>query len=386
MDQEALKRVTKARANLVLDAPFFGSLSLRLTLKEDQSCKTAWVDGKAMGYNPEFIKSLSMDELKGVIAHEVMHLACCHHTRMQARDAQKWNAAGDYAINSILEESKFVLPKGRLRESQFDGKSAEEIYNLIPNQNGNGQGNQGTNGQGQGQDNDPGQCGEVKPFPGENGQASESELAQAEGEAKIAVTQAATQAKACGKLPGAIAKLVDSLVNPKVAWQDVLRRFVQQSARNDYSWSRPNRRFIANGLYLPSLHSQDLGKIVLAIDTSGSIGENDLIQFASELTAILEEFPSCEVQVIYCDAQVNYVQVYQYADLPLQLTIHGGGGTRFSPVFDHVDAEGETPTCLIYLTDLQCSDYPEYAPSYPVLWVTTEDHYRAPYFGEVIEM
>ena len=95
----AAEKITKARAGLVLDLPFFGSLALRLKCKPDETCQTAWTDGQSIGYNPEFIDPLPLDQVKGLLAHEVMHLACSHHTRRGNRDPKKWNIAGDFAIN-----------------------------------------------------------------------------------------------------------------------------------------------------------------------------------------------------------------------------------------------------------------------------------------------
>ena len=128
---EPMDKLRKARAGLILDAPFFGSLALRIVLKEDPTCETLWTDGRSLGFSPDFIDGLTLDETKGVIAHEVMHLANCHHTRRRGRDSKVWNKSDDYAINSILEESKVVLPPCRLRDPDFDGKSTEEIYGRL---------------------------------------------------------------------------------------------------------------------------------------------------------------------------------------------------------------------------------------------------------------
>lgn len=403
----ALDKMTKARAGLVLDQPFFGSLALRLSLKEDPTCETLWTNGRVLGFNPGFIEGLTLDETKGVIAHDVMHLANCHHTRRKGRDVELWNKAGDYAINSILEESKIVLPSRRLREDEFDGKSAEEIYSRLserpdpdgdrsgspPPTSGNQNNSQQSGSGGQDQDSpgeqgpgtDPGGCGEIRDFPAEDGgPASTSEIAQQEQEWKIAAIQAATQAKSRGTLPAGVARMVEEIANPKLDWRTVLRRFVEMSARNDYTWSPPNRRYVHQGLFLPSLRSEELKQIVIAVDTSGSIGEAELDQFAAEINGVLEEFET-EAWVIYCDSQIAGIELFDRETLPVKLQMVGGGGTDFRPPFDWLEENGVEPTCLVYLTDLECSSFPE-EPAFPVLWVRTEEGGYTPPFGEVADL
>ena len=126
-------KVIKARAALVLDEPFFGSLVLRLKLKEDPSCKTMWVDGSTLGFNSTFVDSLSIEKLKGCLCHEVLHLALSHHTRRGNRTRTKWNVAGDYAINGMIKD-KFSLPDGCLFDPKFTGLSTEAIYPQLPDE------------------------------------------------------------------------------------------------------------------------------------------------------------------------------------------------------------------------------------------------------------
>ena len=382
------EKITKARAGLILDLPFFGSLALRLEVVEDAACETAWTDGSRMGYNPDFIESLTLQEVKGLICHEVMHCACAHQSRRGDRNRKKWNIAGDYAINQILEDCKIALPDGKLIDPVYKGMCADEIYNKLP-KGGNAQ--SPLLGGDSGVGSDPGKCGEVRDAqPGVG--AENLQPLQSEQDWKIAVAQAAQEARLQGELPAGLDRLVGEILSPKVDWRDVLRRFVDQTAKNDYTWSPPNRRYIHQGLYLPSVRSEELPPIVVAVDTSGSIGEKELDQFASELTAILEDYhTSCTV--IYCDAAVAHVETHDYASLPLQLHPKGGGGTDFRPPFEWVkdefpyreDSGGGLPSCLIYLTDLECSSYPA-EPPYPVLWAHLGKGGTKPPFGEEVQL
>jgi predicted metal-dependent peptidase len=164
----------------------------------------------------------------------------------------------------------------------------------------------------------------------------------------------------------------------------VLRHFVEQAAKNDYSWLSPSRRYLSQGLVLPGLYSKELGRIVVAVDTSGSIDTAALDQFAAEISNIFEQFHT-EIFVIYCDTRVQGFQSFQRYDLPLKLNAVGGGGTDFRPVFEWVN-RGPVPCCLIYLTDLEYNRFPVHAPDYPVLWVQTGEWGRPVPFGEVVKL
>lgn len=391
----AKDKIAKGRTGLVLDNPFFGSLVLRLQPKEDPTAPTMWTDGKYLGYNPEFVEGLSMDQLKGVLCHEVMHCALAHHTRMKSRDRDKWNRATDYVINLLITKAGMVLPEGGLLDQQYTGMDADTVYNKLGNQpsqqgGGNGKGKgKGTQGQGpsgeQGQQgNDPGGCGEVRPAQGSGGAASEAESTQQEADWKVAVAQAATQAKAMGNIPASLDRFVKEIIDPVLDWREILRRFVDESAKNDYSWFPPNRRHIYKGVILPSAYSRELKNVTLVMDTSGSIGQRDIDRFASELGSIVDEYQT-NCKVIYCDSKVKGEEEFSAGE-PIDLHIQGGGGTDFRPPFEYLEERGDEPVCLIYQTDGHCSRFPE-EPAYPVLWMlTAPNEWFDPPFGEVIHL
>ena len=353
----ARQAVLSARTALVLDSPFFGALALRLALQEDPTCDTAWTDGQSIGYNPAFIDSLTHPQLLGLLAHEVMHVASGHPWRREGRDAKRWNRAADYAINGTLQAAGFELPECGLLDPQYTGKSAEWIYDRLPAepQDGSGSGS-GSGG------NDPAPAGEVRDAPDP---ATKPE-APTEAEWREAVQQAAAVAEGRGELPGALRRFAKDAVAPAVDWRSVLHRFASETARADYSWTRPSARYLARGLYLPALYSVDMGRIVVAVDVSGSVDEVLLTKFAAELNAIASELRPAEVEVIYCDARVQGRESFLPGDT-IELHACGGGGTDFRPVFDAVE---EAPACLVFLTDLY-GRFPEEAPEYPVLWAST---------------
>ncbi len=363
----AKRKLIKARSQLVLDAPFFGSLALRLVLVEDCDVLTAYTDGAVLGYNPAFVASLSTGHTKALVAHEVMHLACLHHTRRRDRDPTKWNIAADYAINGILTEAGFALPEGILLDAQYANRSAEAIYDLLP------ESLEGQSG--------PGGFGEVRDAtelsPGKN--------KAVEAEWKVAVSQAAQQAKAMGNLPGGVKRLVEDVVQAKVDWRELLRHFIEKDTRNDYSWLPPNRRWLSGGVFLPGLHNKEPGQVVIAVDTSGSIDDSLLARFGAEISKLLEDYDTT-VHVVYCDTQVRGSQAFERQDLPLKMEPKGGGGTDFRPVFDWVAKQSPEPCCLAYLTDLECSRYPVETPEYPALWLCTGHVRHNVPFGVVVNI
>jgi len=365
----AMEIMTKARTHLLLDHPFFGCLAMRLSLVEDNQFETAGTDGKELRFNSQFIQSLRLNQVVGLFAHEVMHLALGHNWRQGTREHERWNNAGDYAINSNLVRTGIHLPDGALIAYQFDKMSAEEIYTYLPS---NPNQNQSS---GSSQTSDPGGCGAVLPTP------NDSQLDETKAEWKTAVAQA-IQFAGIGNLPADLARQLQSVIDPSLPWYVLLRDFVERSARNDFTWQRPNARYINQGIVLPGLISEELPEVIVAVDTSGSISQAQLDSFAAEASAVLSAYKTT-IRVIYCDNEVQGEQIYQTDDLPIHLSPKGGGGTKFDPVFRYVNENGYTPSCVIYLTDL-LGPTPQCEPECPVLWVSTKPG-KMP-FGTVIQL
>ena len=358
--------MTRARNQLLLNEPFFGVLALKLQLVVDNNQPTAWVDGTRMGYNEDFISSLGNKEVEGLIAHEVMHCVYKHPYRRQQRSPQKWNIAGDHVINLGLIEAGFKLPENGIWDDQYANMSTDHVYTLLPEP----PENEGSGGWGEVRDGD---------FE------SSSQRKEAEQEWTISTRQAAQTAKQQGNLPGNLEQLIDNILEPKVPWKEVLRNFMTQPKKNDYTMLRPNRRFISDDLYLPSMYSEGLGTVVITVDTSGSISTKELEEFQSEINCILEDTQPEKVYVLYCDTEVHKdVDEFSFDDLPIKLTTRGGGGTDFTAPFEWVVEQSINPDAFIYFTDMY-GDCAAAEPWYPTLWLSTTDKDDAA-FGEVIHM
>ena len=390
---EAETKFRKARATLILDQPFFGALALRLKMQEDPTCKTMWTDGTTAGFNPEYILAQPMEELKASLCIQLLRLAAQHHCRRGERQQATWDRAGEFAVTGILDKAgTFALPKNAMVSKQYDNLEAEAIYtrlkeiedkNQPPAPAPQQQPGQGKQGPEKGQPQPAG--GEVRDLPGKDGQeATEAQKEQGKQDWKIATQQAAQAAKSCGKLPGDLLRLVEDILEPEVDWKEALRQFVDRTSRNDYSWRRPNSRYMSSGVILPTLYNQELPPIVIGVDTSGSINQDELKQFAGEIDDILNQYPTT-LTVMYCDTSVRHIEIFTAEDRPIRLEAKGGGGTKFAPVFEAANKMEDQPACLVYLTDMEVREKdfgPE--PDYPVLWVNTGQRCKQPPFGEMI--
>ncbi|HKR40041.1 MAG TPA: VWA-like domain-containing protein [Paraburkholderia sp.] len=392
-------RISKQRSALVMDQPFFGALALRLKVVEDPACRTFWVDGEALGYNPAYLDTLNDLECRGVLAHEILHVANGHCFRQGPRDAKRWNDACDYAINPVVKQAGMVLPAGHLDDARFHGQSAEEIYAVLTQEarqkekekSGGKPGAQAPAGQpapangantpsAAPDPNVPPSCGEVRPYPGPDKPVKEAEW-------KVATLQAAKAARMRGKLPGGMQAMVEGAAEPSVDWRAILMRFAQQVTNDDYSFAMPNRRYLHLGFYLPSLHSPAVGDAVFVRDSSGSVFDETQAQFAAEIIHVAEVVRPARLIVMDCDKRVTQVQVFERGD-PIELApVKGGGGTAFTDPFRRLEVEGLNPAFLVYLTDMD-GDFPDVPPSYPVLWASTTPLRRARQapFGEMVEV
>jgi len=394
-------RIQKARTTLLLDHPFFGTLLFRLGGRPSSAIATMATDGVSLFYNPAFVETLNAAELAGVLAHEVMHPALQHHTRRGDRDRARWNMACDYAINPILLDSGLTLPKDVLIDNRFRGMSAERIYNLIEEdekQEGSTGQSESLPGDGSGGSEDsslqsdeagnephapstPGGVGQVLDAPEPEAESAPSVAEQAR-EWEIAAEQAETIAKVAGKLPGGAVRALEAAQAAKVDWRELLRRAWSDTIPADYSWTRPNRRHVWSGLYLPGATSEGVGEIAIAVDCSGSVSSRQLGLFEAEVRSILAGQRPRLVHVLYFDAAVQRVETYQ-AGQPVSLSPVGGGGTDFRPCFEWLQDHDVVPQTLVFLTDL-CGAFPSEGPTYPVIWASTECR-KAP-FGEVVPM
>ena len=373
------ERVKRAKTQLILRYPFVGNLLFGMDIVWDTSIPTAGTNGEVIVLNPDYVDSLTDEELVFLLAHEVCHPMLGHCFRLETRDRYKWNQAGDYVINHMLSEDKIgKMPDGGLLDRNIyeQGKgNTEGIYNLLPD---TPKDEQGMGGEGQPLDDCIGNNsdGQVK---------TQSDLDRLSAKWKVKVAQSANATKIMGKMTSGIERLVNEVLRPKVDWRETLLRFMQKLRVDDRTYARPNRRFITQGMYMPSITGMGLGEIVVAVDCSGSVGQDEINQFNSEINTIWEDLLPSRLHVVYFDNEVSHYDEFNKGD-DVVIKPHGGGGTAFSPVFEYLDKKDIQPVACVFLTDLYCNDFGR-EPEYPVLWISTtnDDSMKVP-FGEIVRM
>jgi predicted metal-dependent peptidase len=370
-------KLARARSALIRVQPFFGTLALRLKIQEIDHPKipVMGTDGITLYYNAEAVRKMPQPEVIGVVMHEVLHCAFQHMFRRRHRDNDKWNRAADYVINSIILKERYSLPESRLFNSKYDNMSAEEVYEKLPNQppsSGNGPGGGNWNF---GSSLDPN-----SPNPKTGKTQSASSISANAKDWEIATKQAAHLAKQQGTLPGHLETLIDELLQPQIPWREQLWRFFNQRKPDRITWNKPNRRMIAQGIYMPSRRFVPTGDIVVAVDTSGSVSEDELQHFASEIKEIHKALAPRKLYVADVDTEIqDRVKEYTQYETP-EFTYKGRGGTNFEPVFQWIEENNIQVDAVVYLTDGYAS-WPKEVPNYPVLWCIT-NHEVVPEWGE----
>ena len=416
---ESARRISDCVTALLREQPFFGSLALRLPIRADASRETVASDGREIRYSPRWIAETDAHVIETAMARLVLACALKHHTRRGERDPERWQRASQLVTHGLLRDAGFTLPPDA---DAWDGISVEQAYDRLPEPDpddgdGDGDGNAPSGGGDAGagvagtppspdpggdddsggsddgsgdsdsQDGDshdadsgadpspsrdPAGTGEVMDAPAGGGQGgaapSPADVAAEEQAWDEAMHQAASLAKAQGKLPGAVEETVRGAHASTVDWRTLLRRYMTDAAKRDYSWSVPNRRFIDSGLYLPSIRSEGIDTIAVIVDTSGSLPAATLAAFWAELREIATELQPERVILLQVDAAVQDAAEYAASDLPDEIRVKGRGGTDFRPGFAWLEENGIRPGICLYLTDMLCSSYPETEPAFDVVW------------------
>lgn len=388
MNDEIETKLSAARTRLILDKPFLGALVLRLPMvqADPKWCRTTATDARAFYYNAQFLEGLTLDQTQFILAHEALHCALSHFARREHRAKHRWDLACDLAINPLLIKDGLKPPPGALYLDQFEGLTAEEIYPSIADMDeetetldqhlyddessdgGRGSGQSGSSQEqgGQGErpeaELDPNRGGAPQPKP-----LSETEREQLSVQWQQRLAGAAQQALRAGKLGGGLARLVDHLLQPQLPWRMLLAKYMTAISRDDYNYSRPSRR--EGTAIFPSLRSSQVD-VVVVLDTSGSVSEDEIREFMSEVDAIKGQVRA-RVTLHACDAELAKDGPWEYEpweEFKLPRDFTGGGGTRFTPVFEWAHGRDRQPDLLVYFTDAQ-GEFPEQEPQFPVLWL-----------------
>ncbi len=370
MDEQT--KVSRSITRLVISHPFFGSMALSLKIEADEEIQTMCTDGKFIKWNPDFVANMSEEETTGVMAHEVMHVGMKHNLRRGDRDPERWNIACDYVINPILIEAGFSLPAGGLYDEQYADLPAERVYDMLPEDVSHL--------------SQAGGMGGVIDTTKEGGQSlSEAEVKQMEADINSKVMMAANGAKSVGKLPASIEALVQRMKRNQIDWEEKVQRFVGGDQPDDYSMRRPNRQmFDQVGVLAPSIVGTGCGDILVWMDSSGSVSDREGEFFLGGLNAISRDVKPKSITVITCDAEIQSVKRYEEGEEITLFSNKGRGGTCVQPVFNYIEQHNLNVDNMICFTDMGIFDYPDRAPDYPILWVSSYSRGKPAPFGETV--
>lgn len=368
-DAQARDRLVQARVKMLMTKDFWGKLATRMKLiNADEWCATLATDGKNFYYNSAFVLSLkTIDKVVFGFAHEVLHCIYDHIARTGSRNKQLANIAQDFVINADLVQHKVgdkIDEIDIIFDMKYYGWAWEAVYDdLMKNaktiniadladmllddhldeQPGDGE------GEGNGDEGDG--VSKKKPV------LSKEERDRIKDEFREAILQAAQGAKV-GSLPSGVERLVRNLTAPKMDWRSLITMKIPSLAKNDYSYQRPNKKYQFSGIVMPGLQRQEAIDVSIAIDTSGSISQQQLEEVLSEVVGLMDMYEEFTVNIWQFDTAVYGFETFtkDTASDMVSYPIKGGGGTSFQANWDFMKAEGIEPKLFIMFTDGESYD------------------------------
>jgi predicted metal-dependent peptidase len=358
MMDPVIDKLTTARVGLLLKQPFFGNMATRMKLVDASDwCPTAATDGRSFFYNKDFVNSLSAKELEFLFGHEIGHCVFDHFGRVGSRDRKLSNISQDFAVNQILVDERVGTKITKVQicyDPKYRGMAWEEIYDELYEKAEKISMEDLLKQLGDTLDehleeSKPGDDeGEGKGKP----KLSKEDIKAIKDEIKEAMIQSA-QAAGAGKVPAGIMRMIKDLTEPKMDWREVLRMNIQSIIRNDYSFQRPNRKSQHSGAILPGMKNDETVEVAIAIDMSGSIGDEDAKIFLSEVKGIMDQYADYKIDLWTFDTQVyGHVQISQDNDHELmEYQPQGGGGTDFEVNWEFMKDNDINPKKFVMFTD-----------------------------------
>lgn len=367
-------KISQAKAKLLVDYPYFGTIASRLELVLNDDIQAFKSDGIKLEYNSDFFSEIELSEMEFVFANGAMHASLAHESRKNARSGWLWQMATDYAVNDMLVENGMDRPWQAHYSKRFSGLYAEEIYAELKDdilrdeleyeaddvndvQNNSDEKNQTQQ--------------EIEQIQQDNLLKEQlfEEFAKATLEAEMKRDE----------LPDGLDRFFDISKDGKINWRDELKAALDRFHKDDFTMLPPNKKFLHMGFYLPSSTSNKFN-LVIAVDSSGSVDEELLNQFLSEINFLMLTVQNYQIDLLVCDDKIHSHDVFYSGDT-LECEVKGFGGTDFRPVFDFIDNELRDTKLLLYFTDLE-GLFPREHPSFEVKWITPKEE-EIP-FGELI--
>jgi predicted metal-dependent peptidase len=399
----------------------YSGVMLMGTSSVEEHVPTAYTDGVNKKYGRKFLESITSEpKVRGLILHENLHVALkqvVFGRAMFLENPKMANLAADFVVNDIItcidgtvagtSERIVELPDGGVYDAMFHDWSMREVYNYLKKNcksgdksgKGKGQGGQGSNppsGGTQSNDGDDGD-GDTVTVNGKTYDISQldehdfaGEITAEEAKEVIDGIDKALRegGMLAGRMGGKIPRAISELLEPKIDWREALREFVSSTTKgnDEFTWRRMNKRHMANDIYLPSVENESIGEIVVAIDTSGSIGSAEITEFATELVSICDLCQPEVVRVLWWDTEVHGEQVFKdnYSDIAKLLKPLGGGGTHVSCVSDYVVKNKIKAECVLVFTDGYVENNIDWKITDPTLWMITQHKSFEPPVGKKV--
>lgn len=345
----------------------------------DPDLVTAATNGIKLWINPAFFKTLSPLMRVTLLAHELWHIAYLHMERVAGRDFKRWNEACDHAINLTLKEYGYTFDIPHLADTRFVGMSAEQIYEILM------------------QENQPINLpfgGDITPLQNDGDSESEGsglgapltdkQIQQVTSSIVRAVTMSRMGGDQPGSLPSSLETKIDRLLNPKLPWFRLLRRWFQQLGEMHFSLRMPNRRHHPRGMYLPGIvpDNEGLEHIMWAADSSGSVDDEQLKIINSEISGVQKTYNPEKMTVVAFDTQVHTILTYEKDEKVPPLSFQGRGGTDLEDLFAY--AKKVKPTALVVFSDLFVRIPPN--PGIPILWICLDNPGAVVPYGTLLHM
>lgn len=372
VSDEIKTMLNKAKIGLMgkRDSAFFTTILFSLKFQWDGAHPTMHTDGTVINVNPEYFASLTPDIRISALVHEAMHVAYMHTdpTRMQMRDPKVWTAAADHVVNNQLKARGFALGEDWLCEDRFLDMSTEDVYNILIDEQKKGK-------------NDKSRQPAMQDV--EASGLTQQELRQNVQEmVQRGIMQSRMANEKPGSVPGEMELFLDKLLNPKLPWQTILRKYLTSMSKHDYSWQKPNRRFFPE-YHLPSQWSESMEDIVVGVDISGSVADHEFKRFVDEIAGIFKMMKPKKITLVQFDTKIQHVnEIKSIPDL-MKVEFHGRGGTDVTEILDFA-ASKKAKVTLIF-TDGEF--YPPRTEAKPnTIWMIHNNptRWNSPGFGKTI--
>lgn len=358
------QKISQAKAKLLVGYPLFGTIASKLQLIENDDIQAFKSNGTTLEYNSDFFNEITLAEMEFVFANGAMHASLAHESRKNGRSGWLWQLSTDYAVNDMLVENGLERPYQAHYSKRFCGLYAEEIYAELKEDIL--------------RDELEYEADDINDVQNQN--ASEEVVQNQEEQLFEEFAKAVLDLQnKRDELPSGISRFFKIEKDGKIDWRDELRAALERFHKDDFTQMPPNKKFLHLGFYLPSSISQRF-KLVVAVDSSGSVDEELLGEFLSELNFLMNTIPSYEINLLVCDDKIRSHKIFYSGDI-LEADIKGGGATDFRPVFELIENELEDAKLLLYFSDLDGS-FPQDEPRYDVKWIAPKE-LDVP-FGEVI--